>query len=89
MLPEEFLRPSGITQSAMAAHLGISFPVLNEIIRDKRGVTPDTASRLARVVRMSADFCWGFSRIGIDGTRCTHSTGATEIAHLKPLSQSV
>ncbi|MBM3946951.1 MAG: HigA family addiction module antidote protein, partial [SAR202 cluster bacterium] len=42
MLLEEFLRPLGISQSAFAIRLGVSFPRLNEIIRGKRSVTPDT-----------------------------------------------
>lgn len=56
MLREEFLTPLGITQSAFALRLGVSFPRLNEVINGKRGVTPDTALRLARVTGMSADF---------------------------------
>ena len=47
MLREEFVKPLGITQSELAVRLGISFPRLNEIIRGKRAVTPDTALRLA------------------------------------------
>src|SRR6185436_17280163 len=50
MLLEEFLKPLGISQSAFAIRLGVSFPRLNEIIRGKRAVTPDTALRLARVL---------------------------------------
>lgn len=56
MLLEEFLKPLGISQSAFAIRLGVSFPRLNEIVRGKRSVTPDTALRLARVTGMSADF---------------------------------
>jgi len=56
MLSEEFLKPLRISQSAFAIRLGVSFPRLNEIIRGKRAVTPDTALRLARVLGMSADF---------------------------------
>lgn len=56
MLLEEFLKPLGISQSAFAIRLGVSFPRLNEIIRGKRAVTPDTALRLAQVTGMSADF---------------------------------
>ena len=56
MLLEEFVKPLGISQSALAVRLGVSFPRLNEIVRGKRGVTPDTALRLSRVVGMSADF---------------------------------
>lgn len=62
MLLEEFLKPLGITQSAFAIRLGVSFPRLNEIIRGKRAVTPDTALRLARVTGMSADFWLGLQQ---------------------------
>ncbi|MBX9928434.1 MAG: HigA family addiction module antidote protein [Gemmatimonadaceae bacterium] len=59
MLLEEFLKPLGISQSAFAIRLGVSFPRLNEIVREKRGVTADTALRLAQVTGMSADFWLG------------------------------
>jgi addiction module HigA family antidote len=49
MLLEEFLKPLGISQSAFAIQLGVSFPRLNEVINAKRRVTPDTALRLAQV----------------------------------------
>ncbi|MGQ0570395.1 MAG: HigA family addiction module antitoxin [Armatimonadota bacterium] len=62
MLLEEFLKPLGISQSAFAIRLGVSFPRLNEIIRRKRAVTPDTALRLARVTGMSADFWLGLQQ---------------------------
>ena len=62
MLLEEFLKPLGVSQSAFAIRLGVSFPRLNEIIRAKRGVTPDTALRLARVTGMSADFWLGLQQ---------------------------
>ena len=62
MLLEEFLKPLGVSQSAFAVRLGVSFPRLNEIIRGKRAVTPDTALRLARVTGMSADFWLGLQQ---------------------------
>jgi len=62
MFLEEFVKPLGISQSALAVRLGVSFPRLNEIIRGKRDVTPDTALRLARVVGMSADFWLGLQQ---------------------------
>src|SRR5438552_19063785 len=62
MLLEEFLKPLGISQSAFAVRLGISFPRLNEVIRGKRSVTPDTALRLAQVLGMSADFWLGLQQ---------------------------
>lgn len=62
MLLEEFLKPLGISQVAFAARLRVSYPRLNEIIRGRRGVTPDTALRLARVTGMSADFWLGLQQ---------------------------
>ena len=43
----DVIEPLGLTQTEFAARLGISYPRLNEIIHGKRGVTPDTALRIA------------------------------------------
>lgn len=48
MLAEEFLAPLELTQVDAARRLGISLNRLNEIVLGKRGVTADTALRLAR-----------------------------------------
>jgi addiction module HigA family antidote len=48
MLLEEFLKPLGLTQVEAANQLGISVNRLNELVLGKRGVTADTALRLAR-----------------------------------------
>lgn len=84
MLLEEFLKPLGISQSAFAIRLGVSFPRLNEIIRGKRAVTPDTALRLARVLGMSADFWLGLQQ-DWDLWHALRSKGAAEIERLEPL----
>ena len=87
MLLEEFLEPLGISQSAFAIRLGVSFPRLNEIIRGKRGVTPDTALRLARVTGMSADFWLGLQS-DWDLWRALRSAEAKQIAKLTPLPRA-
>lgn len=84
MLLEEFLKPLGISQSAFAIRLGVSFPRLNEIIRGKRSVTPDTALRLARVLGMSADFWLGLQQ-DWDLWHAMHSEEAAAIEQLEPL----
>jgi addiction module HigA family antidote len=84
MLREEFLVPLGITQSALAARLGVSFPRLNEVINGKRAVTPDTALRLARVLGMSADFWLGLQQ-DWDLWHALRSDEAAEIERLQPL----
>ena len=87
MLLEEFLKPLGLSQSAFAVRLGISFPRLNEIIRGKRGVTPDTALRLARVLGMSADFWLGLQQ-DWDLWHAMRSKRAASIAELEPLGRA-
>lgn len=84
MLLEEFLVPLGITQSAFAIRLGVSFPRLNEVINGKRAVTPDTALRLARVTGMSADFWLGLQQ-DWDLWHALRSDDAAAIARLQPL----
>jgi addiction module HigA family antidote len=56
MLLEEFLRPLGLKQPALAVELGVSLNRLNEIVLGKRGITADTAIRLARRFKMSPQF---------------------------------
>ncbi len=48
ILREEFLVPLGLTQVALAGHLGIPLQRVNELIRGKRGVTPETAWLLSQ-----------------------------------------
>jgi addiction module HigA family antidote len=84
MVLEEFIRPLGITQSELAIRLGISFPRLNEIVRGKRGGTPDTALRLARVLGMPANFWLGL-QLDWDLWHAMRGASAAEIAQLRPL----
>jgi addiction module HigA family antidote len=87
MLLEEFLKPLEISQSAFAVRLGVSFPRLNEVVRRKRSVTPDTALRLARVLGMSADFWLGLQS-DWDLWHAMRNKSAEEIARLEPLSET-
>lgn len=84
MLLEEFLKPLGITQSAFAIRLGVSFPRLNEVINGKRSVTADTALRLARVTGMSADFWLGLQQ-DWDLWHALRSDAARQIEQLTPI----
>ncbi len=53
LLLEEYLKPLGVGQIEAAQRLGISLNRLNEIILGKRGITADTALRLARLLKTS------------------------------------
>ncbi len=48
MLREEFLDPLGITQRELADAILVPYQRVNEIINEKRGITPNTALRLAK-----------------------------------------
>ncbi len=87
MLLEEFLRPLGISQSAFAIRLGVSFPRLNEIINAKRSVTSDTALRFAQVTGMSADFWLGLQQ-DWDLWHAVRSDDAAAIRRLVPLPRA-
>jgi antitoxin HigA-1 len=56
ILLEEFLKPLGIGQADASRRLGISLNRLNEIILGKRGVSADTALRLAQLLKTSPQF---------------------------------
>jgi addiction module HigA family antidote len=53
---QEFLSPLGVTQVDLAHHLGVSVQRINELIKGKRGITPDTAWLLARALRTTPEF---------------------------------
>ena len=56
VLLEEFLRPNGISQNALAVSVGVSPRRINEIVLGKRAITADTALRLAHYFGMSEQF---------------------------------
>lgn len=85
MLLEEFLLPLQLTQAEFARRLGVSYPRLNEIVKGRRSVTPDTALRLSQVLGMSADFWLGLQQ-DWDLWHAMHSPEATEISQLTPIS---
>ncbi len=56
MLVEEFLKPMQITQRELADAIHVPYQRINELVNQKRGITPATALRLAKFFDMSADF---------------------------------
>jgi len=56
MLLLEFLEPMGISQKTLADAIHVPYQQINEIINQKRGITPATALHLAKYFGMSADF---------------------------------
>ena len=56
LLREETLPAAGLTQSEFASRLGVSRPVVSEVIHERRSVNPDLAHRLARVFDTTPEF---------------------------------
>jgi antitoxin HigA-1 len=56
MLREDFMKPLGISINGLALELHVPATRIGEIVNERRGVTADTALRLARHFGMSADF---------------------------------
>jgi addiction module HigA family antidote len=85
MLREEFLGPLGMSQTELAQRIGVSFPRINEIINGKRGVTPDTALRLAKLFRTTPEF-WLNGQRNWDLWQVMHSPKARDIQRIKPFA---
>ena len=84
MLLEEFLKPLGMSQTDLAAKIGVSYPRVNELVHGNRGVTPDTALRLEQLFGMEAQF-WLNLQLAWDLYRASHSPAAREIRKIRRL----
>lgn len=87
MLALEFLEPLGMTQVNLAQRIGVPFQRVNQIVRQKRGVTPDTALRLARLFRTTAEF-WLNLQQAWDLYEASHSPAAKMIAAIEPIKKA-
>ena len=56
ILLEEFLNPLGLSQVAFAGHIGAPVQRVNEIVRGKRGITPESAWLFAEAFGTSPEF---------------------------------
>ncbi len=48
ILREEFIKPHGLSSRKLAQELGVPAPRINDIVLERRGITADTALRLAK-----------------------------------------
>jgi addiction module HigA family antidote len=85
ILTEEFMRPAGLTQAALAEAMGVQRKHVNELCNDRRTVTAPTALILARVFGNSPDFWLNVQRRS-DLWQAMHSPRErARIARAKPL----
>jgi addiction module HigA family antidote len=62
VLREEFLKPMGLSQNRLALAIGVPPRRVNEIVLEKRGISADTALRLARFFGTTAEFWLGLQK---------------------------
>jgi addiction module HigA family antidote len=79
MLLEEFLKPLGVSQVDFAKHLGVSFKRINEIVKGKRSVSPETAWLFSQALGTTPQF-W----MNLQGTYdLVHHKADHEVKRLK------
>ena len=59
ILKKEFLEPMNLSQNRLAIAIGVPARRINEIVLEKRGISAETALRLARYFKMSPQFWLG------------------------------
>ena len=85
ILVEEFIRPMGLTQSALAEAMGVQRKHVNELCNDRRAVTAATALILARVFGNSPDFWLNIQRRGDLWEASNDPRSRERIARARPL----
>ena len=86
MLVETFLKPLNMTQTAFAGRIGVTYPRLNEIVKGKRAITPDTALRFAAALGTSPDF-WLNLQHGVDLYDAMHSGKAAAFKKIRRIPE--
>ncbi len=83
MLREDFLPDYGLTVSALAEALGVSRQSVNELLRERRAVSPEMALRLGRLFSNSPEF-WLNAQRAVDLWDAAQAI-KKEVARIKPL----
>ena len=84
MLREDFLPDYGLTVSGLAQALGVSRQTVNEVLRERRAVTPEMALRLSRLFGNTPEF-WLNAHRAVDLWEAARAI-KTEVERIKPLS---
>ncbi len=84
ILREEFLKPLHLSAYALAKQLRVPAPRINDIVLERRGITPDTAVRLARFFGTSEQF-WTNLQASYDVRRARLAL-KSELRKIRPLA---
>jgi addiction module HigA family antidote len=84
MLREDFLPDYNMTVTALARALGVSRQTVNELLRERRSLSPEMALRLSRLFGNSPEF-WLNAQRAVDLWDATQVIGA-DVERIKPLT---
>jgi addiction module HigA family antidote len=87
ILREEFLAPLDMSAHALAMALHVPAPRINDIVRERRAVTPDTALRLARYFDTTAQF-WLNLQSSFDLKQAEIAAGRQIAEEVRPLARA-
>lgn len=87
ILREEFLLPLEMSANALAMELHVPAPRINDVVRERRGITPDTALRLARYFGTTPQF-WLNLQSSFDLRKAEVELGRKISAEVRPLQQA-
>lgn len=87
ILREEFLVPLDMSANALAMALHVPAPRINDIVRERRAITPDTALRLARYFDTTAHF-WLNLQTAFDLKQAESTSAALIIEEVRPLQRA-
>jgi len=83
MLREDFMPDYGLTVAGLAGALGVSRQTINELLRERRALSPEMALRLARLFGNSPDF-WLNAQRAVDLWEAEQSIGK-QVDRIRPL----
>jgi antitoxin HigA-1 len=83
MLREDFLPDYGLTVSSLAEAIGVSRQSINEILRERRSISPEMALRLARLFGNSPEF-WLNAQRAVELWEAAQVI-ASDVARIQPL----
>ncbi len=86
ILREEFMRPLGISSNALARAIEVTPARVNEIVRERRGISADTALRLARYFNTSVEVWLNLQRRY--DVECAKDAIGTALKRIHPLAEA-
>ncbi|MCO6511392.1 MAG: HigA family addiction module antidote protein [Aridibacter famidurans] len=85
ILLEEYMKPLALSANALSNRLGVTAARVNEIVNGKRGITADTALRLARFFRTTPEF-WLNLQKNYELEVAKREVGARILEEISPLA---